>query len=202
MADIKEGLNNILQAINNLVEPKMQTLKYDKTFRGKVIDELSNGEYQVQINGKIYSLKYDGKLDKNQIVKVKAPLNNFSDAYIETVNNTDYIDKIVGVEFATNEYINKSRVYGKIFSDVSLPSAQGNITIDTELDNNINFVRLEGSIRDVEGDVNSNLPFIYTGQPEVYHYFNKNTGIITIRTTGNASAYYVVETLYYTKNEE
>lgn len=79
----QEGLNNIITAINNIVEPKISNSKFDRTFRAKVIEQTENEDYIVQINNINYTLKYAGKLEPNQIVRVKAPLNNFSDIYIE-----------------------------------------------------------------------------------------------------------------------
>lgn len=79
----QEGLNNIIEAINNIVEPKISNSKFDRTFRAKVIEKTENEDYIVQINNINYTLKYAGKLEPNQIVRVKAPLNNFSDIYIE-----------------------------------------------------------------------------------------------------------------------
>lgn len=84
--DLQAGLQNIIDAINNLIEPKLGSLRYDKTFRGKVISDEGNNVYGVQINGKNYKAVYTGeKIPVGQIVKVKAPLNNFSDIYIETL---------------------------------------------------------------------------------------------------------------------
>ncbi|MCI7206523.1 MAG: hypothetical protein SPI94_05115 [Candidatus Onthovivens sp.] len=81
----QEGLNNIIAAINNIVEPKISNSKFDRTFRAKVIEKTENEDYIVQINNINYTLKYAGKLEPNQIVRVKAPLNNFSDIYIESL---------------------------------------------------------------------------------------------------------------------
>ena len=81
----QEGLNNIIEAINNIVEPKISNSKFDRTFRAKVIEKTENEDYIVQINNINYTLKYTGKLEPNQIVRVKAPLNNFSDIYIESL---------------------------------------------------------------------------------------------------------------------
>ena len=81
----QEGLNNIIEAINNIVEPKISNSKFDRTFRAKVIEKTENEDYIVQINNINYTLKYAGKLEPNQIVRVKAPLNNFSDIYIESL---------------------------------------------------------------------------------------------------------------------
>lgn len=79
----KDGLRYIIQAISNIVEPKMETLKYDKTYRAKIVEEIEVGIYNVQINNVVYKLSYDGILNVGDIVRVKAPLNNFSDIYIE-----------------------------------------------------------------------------------------------------------------------
>ena len=79
----KDGLGYIIQAISNIVEPKMETLKYDKTYRAKIVEEIEVGIYKVQINNVIYKLSYDGTLNVGDIVRVRAPLNNFSDIYIE-----------------------------------------------------------------------------------------------------------------------
>lgn len=84
--DLQAGLQNIIDAINNLIEPKLGSLRYDKTFRAKVISDEGNNVYGVQINGKNYKAVYTGeKIAVGQIVRVKAPLNNFSDIYIETL---------------------------------------------------------------------------------------------------------------------
>lgn len=81
----RDGLEYIIQAITNIVEPKVDTLKYDKTYRAKVITKVDEGVYKVQIAGIEYQLSYGGTLNVGDIVKVKAPLNNFSDIYIEAL---------------------------------------------------------------------------------------------------------------------
>lgn len=55
--------------------------------------------YEVQVNGRSYTLPYAGTLQVGDIVKVKSPLNNFSDIYIEAIGGsgggsttTDYND--------------------------------------------------------------------------------------------------------------
>lgn len=99
MSNYKEGLDSILQAINNLITPQLVSLKYDKTFRGKITSIIDNGLYEVQVNGRSYTLPYAGTLQVGDIVKVKSPLNNFSDIYIEAIGGsgggsttTDYND--------------------------------------------------------------------------------------------------------------
>lgn len=83
MSNYQEVLDSIIQAINNLITPQLVNLKYDKTFRAKVTKVIDAGRYEVQINEVTYPLSYDGILKVGDIIKVKAPLNNFSDIYIE-----------------------------------------------------------------------------------------------------------------------
>ena len=99
MSNYKEGLDSILQAINNLITPQLVSLKYDKTFRGKITSIIDNGLYEVQVNGRSYTRPYAGTLQVGDIVKVKSPLNNFSDIFIEAIGGsgggsttTDYND--------------------------------------------------------------------------------------------------------------
>ena len=119
----KDGLGYIIQAISNIVEPKMETLKYDKTYRAKVIQKIDVGVYNVQINGTSYKLSYSGTLNVGDIVRVKAPLNNFSDIYIEplpgsggggtggTTNYNDLTNKpIINSTYSTAQSTNASEI--------------------------------------------------------------------------------------------
>ena len=114
----KDGLGYIIQAISNIVEPKMETLKYDKTYRAKIVEEIEVGIYKVQINNVIYKLSYSGALNVGDIVRVKAPLNNFSDIYIEplpgsggesggTTNYNDLANKpVINSTYSTSQNTN------------------------------------------------------------------------------------------------
>ena len=119
----KDGLGYIIQAISNIVEPKMETLKYDKTYRAKVTQKIDAGVYNVQINGTSYKLSYSGTLNVGDIVRVKAPLNNFSDIYIETLpsssgggtgGTTNYNDltnkPIINSTYSTSQSTNASEI--------------------------------------------------------------------------------------------
>mgnify|MGYP004458959197 CR=1 FL=1 len=86
--ETKDGLGYIIQAINNIIEPKVETLRYDKTYRAKITEIIEPGIYKVQLNGIEYELSYHGVLNVGDIVKVKAPLGNFSDIYIEAIPDT------------------------------------------------------------------------------------------------------------------
>lgn len=116
---IKEGLNYIIQAIQNMIEPQLDKLRYDRTYRAKVIEKIEAGLYRVQINGTEYKVNYSGDLNVGDIVKVKAPLNNFSDIYIETLpssggsggtsNYNDLVNKpILNTNNTTGQDINNA----------------------------------------------------------------------------------------------
>lgn len=118
----KDGLGYIIQAISNIVEPKMETLKYDKTYRAKVTKKIDTGIYNVQINGIEYKLSYVGNLNVGDIVMVKAPLNNFSDIYVEalpgsgggsggTTNYNDLANKpIINSTYSSAQATNASEI--------------------------------------------------------------------------------------------
>lgn len=86
----EEGLGYIVQAINNIVDSKINSSKFDKTYRAKIIGINENDTYLVEIANNQYSLKYNGELNIGDIIRVKAPLNNFSDIYIEAVPDNEY----------------------------------------------------------------------------------------------------------------
>lgn len=118
----------------------------------------------------------------------------------ELINKKQNILNITtGTEYETGRIIDGKKEYAKRFSAIVLPSSTSNTNIQTGL-TNINFIKLEGSISKTDGSENSNLPWSYTGKPNVYHYFSNTSKNITIRVSGDMSNYQVVETIYYTKN--
>ena len=120
MANYKEGLNNILQAINNMISPQLVSLKYDKTFRGKITKIIDAGVYEVQVNGNTYTLPYDGSLNVGDIVKVKSPLNNFSDIYIEAIGGSGGS----GTSTSYNDLTNKPNLNTTASSSLSTSSSE------------------------------------------------------------------------------
>lgn len=102
--NIQEGLQNILDAINNIIEPQLDKLRYDRTYRAKVTKIISATEYKVQINSKTYNITYQGALKIGQIIKVKSPLNNFSDIYIEPTETVYEFTKTLNLATANTWY--------------------------------------------------------------------------------------------------
>lgn len=119
--------------------------------------------------------------------------------YIKTKNKQDKLNITTGTEYETGRIIDGKKEYAKRFTAIALPSSASNIIIQTGL-TNINFIKLEGSISNTDGSESSNLPYLYTGKPNVYHYFSNTSKNITIRVSGDMSNYRVVETIFYTKN--
>lgn len=118
----------------------------------------------------------------------------------ELINKKQNILNITtGTEYETGRIIDGKKEYAKRFTAIALPSSASNINIQTGL-TNINFIKLEGSISKTDGSKSSNLPWLYTGQADVYHYYSNTSKNITIRVSGDMSDHQVVETIYYTKN--
>ena len=80
MSDNRDGLDCILQAINNIVEPKVAKLKYDKTYRAKVTQQIDTGLYMVKINNVEYKLPYNGTLNVGDIVNIPANVKHWHGA--------------------------------------------------------------------------------------------------------------------------
>lgn len=119
MSNYKEGLDSILQAINNLITPQLISLKYDKTFRGKITNVIDNGLYEVQVSGRSYTLPYAGTLQVGDIVKVKSPLNNFSDIYIEAIGGSGGSGTTTNYNDLTNKPILNTNYTSSLSPDAS-----------------------------------------------------------------------------------
>lgn len=119
MSNYKEGLDSILQAINNLITPQLVSLKYDKTFRGKITNVIDNGLYEVQVSGRSYTLPYAGTLQVGDIVKVKSPLNNFSDIYIEAIGGSGGSGTTTNYNDLTNKPILNTNYTSSLSPDAS-----------------------------------------------------------------------------------
>lgn len=125
--EAQNGMGYILQAINNIVEPKVDNLRYDKTYRAKVTEVVSTGVYKVQLNGAEYQLNHSGELSVGDIVKVKAPLNNFSDIYIESSQTTTVDSSLSST--STNPVQNKAIKSAIDTVDTKITTLEGKIGI-------------------------------------------------------------------------
>ena len=106
------------------------------------------------------------------------------------------------VEFETGRIIDGKKEYGKRKSVSKLPNSANNVVIDFGILNSaVTITRGPEGYIEGERDI-SNIPYSYTGQPDVYHYISKATTnvTVTIRVTGDMSTFSATETIYYTKN--
>lgn len=80
MKDIKQ---EVLNAIDILIDKKIDRLKFDKTVKGTIIKVLDNNYYEVNISGVVYKLKYTKEILKiHSSVWVLIPNNDYKSMFI------------------------------------------------------------------------------------------------------------------------
>lgn len=108
----EESLNFIIKAIENMISAKENRLQYDRTYRGKVTSKISDTSYKVQVKNVEYTVACENSLNVGQIVRVKAPLNNFSDIYVEggssgsSSSSGDYVTQETLKSYSTTDQMN------------------------------------------------------------------------------------------------
>ena len=78
----QEVYKRIAEDINYLFTSKADALKYDRTFRAKVIGQETNGKYKVLYKDKEYMTKSDISLNIDDLVWVCAPENNWDSLFV------------------------------------------------------------------------------------------------------------------------
>ena len=84
--NLQEVYKKMAEDINYLFTRKADALKYDKTFRGKVIRQESTSKYKVLHKNKEYPVKSDYKLSVGDLVWICAPCNNWDELYVKSSN--------------------------------------------------------------------------------------------------------------------
>lgn len=80
MANIKQ---EFLEAIDIIVNQKVNNLKFDKTVRGTVKEILNDDYYKINISGVEYTLKYTKeKLKIYSLVYVLIPNNDYKNMFV------------------------------------------------------------------------------------------------------------------------
>lgn len=82
--NFQDVYKKIAEDLNYLFSIKADTLKYDKTFRAKVIENLSIKKCKVLYKGKEHVVKCDGDVNVNDMVWVCAPGNDWNELYIQS----------------------------------------------------------------------------------------------------------------------
>lgn len=90
--DILNDNFNILKTMQTVAKTTQSKLDYDKTYRGYVISQNSNGKYKIKINGHIYENVDNPSghtISSGDIVRVTFPQNNASQCYICMASQRD-----------------------------------------------------------------------------------------------------------------
>ena len=76
--------DQILRAIQVVVDAALRKAPFDRTVRGRIIEQISERTYIVQINGSKYAVPSYGTAAyyENEIVWVCYPENNFDNRFI------------------------------------------------------------------------------------------------------------------------
>ena len=76
--------DQILRAVQILVDAALRKAPFDRTVRGRVVDKISARTYLVEINGSTYAVPSYGtaNYNANEIVWVCYPENNFDNKFI------------------------------------------------------------------------------------------------------------------------
>ena len=81
--NFQDVYKKIAEDINYLFTNMANTLKYDKTFRAKVISQESTGKYKILYKNVEYTAKCDGRLNAGDLVWVFAPRNDWNELYVQ-----------------------------------------------------------------------------------------------------------------------
>lgn len=76
--------NNIIKAIDTLLEERLKRMKYDRTFKSTVLRKLSNSIYEINYLGQTYRIPnaLGTELGVGQSVWVKLPCGDFKEMHI------------------------------------------------------------------------------------------------------------------------
>ena len=72
----------LLKAIEVMIDQKLSELHYDKTHDGKIVSKTEKG-YLVGVSGREITAKCSRSLNNGDVVRVHVPQNNWNKAYID-----------------------------------------------------------------------------------------------------------------------
>ncbi len=77
----------ILDTIKTLLDRRLESLSFDKTLTGMILNDNGDGTFDVEINGDEYKVKARGGLDISvyDIVYIKVPMGKMSEKFIDLV---------------------------------------------------------------------------------------------------------------------
>ncbi len=188
--------NEIFEAIEIMVDKKVNSLSFANTIDGKIIKKTNIG-YLVSVEGANIDIPVlgNGTFQPNDIVKIHIPQNNMKNAYIigTGINNEKQVNKLEYNLEQMQNYTSQEKLIGKwngknlyrqvimIDTPVSI-AASSWYTLKTIMPN-LNLVSLYGTWQ----DANNIYPFCYGS----YHInYVKASGIVRFYNA-SSSAYYI-----------
>ena len=75
-------VDKLLKGIDTIIEQKLATLRFDRTFDGRIVSKVPNG-YIVGIEGRERQVNATGNYSNGTTVRVHVPQNNWNKAYID-----------------------------------------------------------------------------------------------------------------------
>lgn len=116
----RTALTLLVESILAGVQKKISMAGFDRTSIGHVIRDNGNRTYDVNAFGKVYTLPYDGTLKMYQMVRVRAPQNDFNNLYIENVAGS-YKEPTEEVQLPETLYSNRvpNGMADSDFNDIS-----------------------------------------------------------------------------------
>ena len=87
--NLQDVYKKLAEDINYLFSAASDTLKFDRTFRAKVIGPTSEGKYTLSYKNKILTARCRCKLKPDDMVWVCAPCNDWSSLYIQVFEGGD-----------------------------------------------------------------------------------------------------------------
>lgn len=131
----------LLQAVDIVVDQKISQLKYDKTVQAIIyrIDDIDTGEYKVRYNGNIFTayaedITQSYKLDER--IYVTIPEGDFSNrklitgkATIQSLNN----NQILSLQ---NSFFEISNTFDKLYNNIYDPNAESGVCVGAQFNEN------------------------------------------------------------------
>lgn len=108
-----------------------------------------------------------------------------------------------GQEFATNEYIDGKRVYGKYFNVGQLGTAGEQKTINHGLDlNQVTIISVSGTATRQDNQVTYPLPFVYSTNIDEFIGVWVSPNVISLVANAQRTDFHAKVLIKYTKNNE
>lgn len=83
-----EIIKNIVSSLKDNFKILIERANFDRTFKAKIIGKISDNRYQILYRGHKYSVTSEAEVYTDQIVRVCAPQNNWSELFVVSSKNS------------------------------------------------------------------------------------------------------------------